>query len=270
MATTKITTHSADALLRLPEKIKNKTNLNTLLNALQDPIQDIENALFEVFTERYLDLAEGVQLDTLGEVVGEPRNGLSDADYVKHLNARIAVNKSRGVIEDLLIVAPLIEDTTGAKFIIEQQFPAGVCMDVQDIVATPSDMVILAQFLSETVAAGVRFLLKFSEDTADEMFTFAPLAIVDGAHGSGVAIINVASTAKYPASGAIDLDTAESNEELALTYTHKELTKFYLSGTTANAHSDLEFVVLSEGVTGKGYGDESVGATGGKYAAGIE
>lgn len=47
-------------------------------------------------------------LDKLGKIVGEPRNGRTDAQYVPAIRLRIRINRSNGLAEDIIQIAALL------------------------------------------------------------------------------------------------------------------------------------------------------------------
>lgn len=74
-------------------------------------------------TEVALD-AEGAQLDVLGALVLQPRYGMSDADYILWLKARIRALRTIGTAKDVTEVLQLIAQI-GAVFRYEDDYPAG-------------------------------------------------------------------------------------------------------------------------------------------------
>src|SRR5262249_42034837 len=65
------------ALDRLCQYAKDKPNIAALLSALVAPAQDVEDAFQDLLTKRGIETGEGVQLDVVGKIVGQKRNGLS-------------------------------------------------------------------------------------------------------------------------------------------------------------------------------------------------
>ena len=99
--------------------------LRAVLCSYVTRIDALEVALLQVHYLRWLSTAEGVQLDVLGRILGEPRNGATDATYRRGLNSRVLVNASNGKIEELLAIALAFEpslDSVEAR----QLYPNGV------------------------------------------------------------------------------------------------------------------------------------------------
>ncbi len=113
MAITEQTDQVAQAQALLIEHFKNSPNLKAVIKAYIDQLQEIEAMMFQLLEERDLTSAVGSQLDVLGEILGRPRNGLSDADYRSFLNAQIVVNFGSGTLEDVRNAIQLVTITTG-------------------------------------------------------------------------------------------------------------------------------------------------------------
>jgi len=101
--------HTAQALSRLIEFWRGKPNLAGWLSDYIDEIQELENVVWDVIVGRLPDYAEGVQLDVLGAIVGERRNGLGDAAFRVRIKARIRINQSFGTPKDVIEVLQLID-----------------------------------------------------------------------------------------------------------------------------------------------------------------
>lgn len=66
------------------------TRFKGLLSAQLDRAQDLEDMLFELRAGLFLDQAIGAQLDLLGRVYNESRQGRSDADYRTGIRVKAA------------------------------------------------------------------------------------------------------------------------------------------------------------------------------------
>lgn len=156
----RITDHVAAALARLAQQLKDKPNIEAIFTALLGPTQSIEDVLYQLLTERTIDTAVGAQLDALGTLVGQPRNGMVDEDYRRLVRARIARNNSDGLVEDLIVVTRLIIDNTDFTIEADQEPIASVAMRVFGIEMDPDLAELLISFLRDTVSAGVRIVLE--------------------------------------------------------------------------------------------------------------
>lgn len=102
MALALIDNHIEAGLNRLLQRNKESYNINNLLEVIIKPIQEIENQIYDLYTERSLDTAFGVQLDGIGKIVGINRNGLDDIDYRSALIIQIQINKAGGEPESII------------------------------------------------------------------------------------------------------------------------------------------------------------------------
>ncbi len=261
--TTQIDNHVALARARLKEQFKEKTNYVALLDALVSPIQEAEDAMWQLYSERWIDTAEGDQLDNLGTIVGRDRGGLDDDDYRAYLRAQVAANRSNGTVADLIAIARLVIDDEDAGVLIEPQYPAGVVMRIEDVASIEARMDALITFLRAAKSAGVRIILEYWTH-ATETFQFATATFLNGGESAGATTVDVDSTAAFPSSGSITLSAGLAVQETKA-YTGKTATTF--TGVTAltNAHADNAAVTLSDGVD-NGLGDEGDATVGGDFA----
>lgn len=93
--------HEERAVNRLASQFR-KPLIEGMLKALVKPMQGIEDAGKDVQELRWLDTATGVQLDLFGTIVGEPRGGKEDETYRRFLRARILINTSEGLAEQVI------------------------------------------------------------------------------------------------------------------------------------------------------------------------
>jgi hypothetical protein len=108
----KIDNHVELALSSLIEQYKDSTNLKALLSTFVSRDQGFEDVAWDVLTDRGISTAVGQQLDDIGIVVNQPREGVDDEVYRVRLRARIKTNISAGTVEDLITILSLITETT--------------------------------------------------------------------------------------------------------------------------------------------------------------
>lgn len=98
-----IPNHVQQALARLMTQYQNSPNLQNMMAALINPLQDIEGVLTDMNDLRYLPLATGAQLDLIGVIVGISRpTGMSDANYLLLIYGQIKINTSQGQPEQMI------------------------------------------------------------------------------------------------------------------------------------------------------------------------
>jgi len=255
MSITKITDHAGQAVARLVQQDRGKPNIEGLVSDMAAQWQGLEEALFQVLVERAIDTAVGVQLDAIGTIVVEPRDGRTDAIYRRHLRAKIRTNRSDGQVEDLIAIARLVlgtQDKEATTIEIEFQLPAAVALRVLGLAVDDDVAEVLIRFERLGVSAGVRILVESSPADDDDTFSFGLTTLANGAISSGAGTITVDSTAGFPATGQLVIDAGLAVEE-TVTYTASTSTSFVLSGTTADNHDDNAPVQLATG-PGQGFG----------------
>lgn len=161
--------HTAQAAARLAEQYKDKVRLTGLLAALTDQIQLIEDALWQLSSERYLDYAIGTQLDAIGVIVDQARGAMTDEEYRKALQAKIKVNRSSGTVEELLAVFHAVLPTSTNTLTLWP--PACFTLELGDVV-TAVQAALYVTFLRAARLAGVRGILLWKESPTASCFRF--------------------------------------------------------------------------------------------------
>lgn len=264
-----MTTHLTDfvqrGLDRLPSQFQGKAKIEAFLRVLLAPGQEVEDALWQLLTERTAAVAVGVTLTQIGNLVGQPRNGLTDEELRPYVLARIASNKSNGTIPTILRIARIALNDELAQPILENTGAAAFVLRILGITVTETVANILIDILNNSIKGGVRIILETSADVDAEMFYTARAAFLDGALAGGETTIDVLSTEGFPATGSLDIDVGLAVEE-TVTYTGITSTSFIGVSAVANAHVDRSAVYLV-GSLGKGLGDSTNAALGGKMAS---
>jgi len=172
------------AVRRFIEQFKSKPDLETLARIYLRQIQDLEDATFEVILERDLDNAVGVQLETIGKIVGQVRTTPDDDRYRTAIRARIAINLSDATAEDVIKVAKLLLDEFGESFTLRDEPPAQFRVTVHDPLQS-ADADLLHQLLDEADAGGVRLMLVWNETlaTASDKLILGGGSVVGGGLG---------------------------------------------------------------------------------------
>lgn len=145
-------------------------NIEKLIATLATPFQSLENMLQDLLTLRSIDTATGAQLDVIGKIVGQARNGLNDDDYRRYCRARIATNKSDGTIQNVINITELIVYDDAGYYQIANQAYATVVVRIENIGITEALADILITFLKETVSAGVHVILEYNSAPAGRGF----------------------------------------------------------------------------------------------------
>lgn len=91
----------------LLEQFKDSDNLKNILSCFNTEMEKVEDALFEIRDNFYLAVAEGDQLDTIGLIFNESREGRSDDDYRDAIQAkaeRLYSGTPEGIYEQLRLL----------------------------------------------------------------------------------------------------------------------------------------------------------------------
>jgi len=180
------------ALLASQFQIRNPdgslTNFQKVIEALSKQAQVINTQQQLLQTMRYLNTAQGVQLDGLGQILGLPRiPGQSDDSYRESLRFQIFINQSHGTPEEVIKILQYLTDATMVWYF--EDYPAAYQMATNGLqgvdslggTVNPGDLVGVIQSVSP---AGVQFIaltatyntnpFTFSEDPFDTQFFVAP------------------------------------------------------------------------------------------------
>jgi len=152
-------------LARLTDQFVRQPNIRTWLATLLSECQALENATWQVLTMRSLATAPVQQLpatnavfDVIGEIVGQPRNGMSDLDYKSLIYLRIASNRATGAVTDWSRFGQILLRTASG--------PVGFWGDQSSVLFCVSGMalnaIVVAQVLAGAVPNGQRGVFAYT------------------------------------------------------------------------------------------------------------
>lgn len=151
--------HVPLALSRLTEFWRSKPNMIALQSDYAAEMQLLENAIWDVITQRLLPYAAGVNLNVLGAIVGQSRGGLTDPQYRARIQVRIRINRSFGRPTDVLEVLGMLSSDTFAIY----ESTAAFLIDYTTV-PTADLTQQLAAIVRETRAAGIRAIVQVPTD----------------------------------------------------------------------------------------------------------
>lgn len=99
-------------------------NLKKLITIYIEELVECQQVLSDLLIFRTINNSTGVQLDGVGDIVGENREGRNDTDYRAAINIRIFVNASSGEPESLILA--LKEATNATTIYYNEVYPARV------------------------------------------------------------------------------------------------------------------------------------------------
>jgi hypothetical protein len=184
---TVIPNHVGQAIARLMSQYGNAENLQNVLSAIINPLQDIESVLNDLNVKRQLSVAEGQQLDSLGTIIGLARPaGADDTTYRQDLYAQIKVNISEGQPEQAIQTFQLF--TQAGLVLLNEYFPASVLINSDHVFPTQEDVDKILEIMQEVLPVGVRC------NGIVEFDSSIPFAMDGSLSGAGFGDINDPST----------------------------------------------------------------------------
>lgn len=155
MSITAITDMVARAKDRVIQQFKCADNLNLLIEAFAEEVQELEDTSIDVLNELTLSAASGVNLDIFGEHLGRRRAGENDDDFRAILRVQVGINTSDGAEQPLYDVFKLLTGSTTA--ILTETFPAEIQLFGDGATINGTVIAQLQQIVAATVQ--INFLL---------------------------------------------------------------------------------------------------------------
>jgi len=208
MALTHITDLVDKGLALLPSQFDDSPNVRGLYECLLAPFQELEDAFWQLHTERAIDNSVGAQLDGIGQILKFPRQGLADETYRPFLKAMVRVYISSGTIPEFLqVLKTLFPD---AYVMLREFYPAAFII-VMNGVSLQDELVPLVYGIAarQMKPAGVGFEFHYAPETIadpDTVFRLAP----DGADAEWADIV----ATKLPGLGLDDADAPGTGGKL--------------------------------------------------------
>lgn len=160
-----VTDHGARAFARLLEQFKTVQDWQRLLGVFSPQVQALEDAFWDLRMKRFLD-GDGAQLDQLGAILAEPREGFDDEPYLQRLIAKTLVLHSSGGPRDIVrIFKRLLPDNT-IRFTASGD--ASFILDIGLINVDFAD--IYTRFLHKAKSAGIDGVLVFQVTVDTDAF----------------------------------------------------------------------------------------------------
>lgn len=179
MTLERVPDHRDRGLSLLITQYQELPRLRSLLGALLDEVQVVEDVAWDVILGRLVDDAEGAQLDTIGRIVGQPRIG-DDEEFRLYIKARITINGSDGTGDDVMQVAEVLLE--GKPWSYEETYPASIIIETFEAERAAT----IAHLLRLARAGGVGFGYHYSEEPVGDLLLLdadSGLADDDGGNG---------------------------------------------------------------------------------------
>lgn len=163
-----ISNHVAQAVNRFIQQYKRMARMAAIMEALVNQIQDLEDVGVDMFTALSLDYAVGAQLDLIGRIVVQPREGFDDDFYRILLKVKIGINNSSGEPSSIINTLQLLTSATLVHY--QNLGNANVLLGV-DTELDPVLIDFIYANMEKVVMAGVKIDAIVSFDP-DESFSF--------------------------------------------------------------------------------------------------
>lgn len=176
------------------------SNVAKLITGLLKPAKLLEDTILTLIAQRNLNDAEGVQLTQLGELVGQPRNGITDDTlYVRYVAARILANRSDGQPETIYRIVRTVLGETAHTLRLLNEGAAAFTMRIEALALDWDVATAIVTFLRKGESGGVRAILEWTLEEPDDAFTFADGDdYEDGANGFADDVLRLDMDAETP------------------------------------------------------------------------
>ena len=172
--------HTQLGLARLVWQYRgSQSRVQGLLETYLDGLQMIEDTAYDVHVGRWPLTAIGEQLDVIGRVVGQPRNGLIDDQYRLLILGRILVNRSNGTIPEafaILAAVGVTETIHAAVF-----HPDEVELSITGVEYGN----IIGELMQDWMSGGFRLHWVWSDEKEADTFAFSDTLGADEINASG-------------------------------------------------------------------------------------
>lgn len=159
---------SASSLLI--DQFRTKTRIVLFLQCLLAGVTDVDDAIWQCLTERWLDTSIGVQLDRLGWILDLPRLGWGDETYRLLLKVQVLTLKSGGTWTDTFAIVTAAGFDASLCHTWEPRLAAFI-LYLGEPFADDVTAELVFGFLDRAKPAGVRFTLEApTVDDAESLY----------------------------------------------------------------------------------------------------
>lgn len=160
MSLVKIDNYVELAQSRLIQLYKETKSNNDLLKNLVEPIQELENEMFELYGLKSISDGIGYQLDVIGKILDVERLGRTDDEYRTVLYIQTLINNSGGEPESIINIIKLLIEPDKTNY--TELYPANYQLHIQ----TDKFVENLKDFLQSITPAGVGDII-LTQSTSD-------------------------------------------------------------------------------------------------------
>lgn len=174
--------HVAEGLELLIHDLR-RPKLSALAASYLGEVQQLENALYDLYVRSMIRDATGQALDRLGGLVTQPRENRTDDVYRTWILARALVLRSSGRAPELIAIARMVLPDTLQVQIVDE-YPAGMTITLDGIVLAELGAAVAA-LLHKAIARGVRTLVRWQTVAIPFRYAADGSADADSTHGYG-------------------------------------------------------------------------------------
>lgn len=245
----KITDHEQRASGRLTSEYQRADKIKALVAIYGARAQIVEDAIWSQLTLHWVDTAEGIQLDRLGQIVQEPRLGRGDEEYRRSIQFRIKINTS-GAQPDIQIEA-LKVFAEAPYATIREIFPAAYFL----FSTSPEPPVNIFERMQQIKPVAVR-LLSIINSREQESHTYQMSDITS----DGYELYDGAEYELWDGNAYVLADTAIVTDA-GRGFAELNSDEYELwDGATYELQDGSDYAILGEGVVGEGHISEVINA----------
>lgn len=224
---------------RLYTQFRSSTSWQAWCDVLGQQFDDLEAAGQTLFTLLDVEASEGVQLDVIGRLIGQPRNGVDDPTYRLYLSARVLANKSTGTVEDIFKIMRALYGQDEAQPRYEGGLVKQFAIRIGEVL-TRTEALIGVEFLGDAKEAGARALLEWSESAATGTFHLwdGPVLATGIVAGQAFSHVWVSGYATGFTNQAFLAFGGNAQNTFSFFYSSHSASHFFGAGVTPNARVD--------------------------------
>jgi len=196
-----ISDHEDQAIARLVTQFRGEEYIEGIVASLVSEIQSLEDVFEELATERDVMNAVGEQLDLLGDLVGESRNGRDDGEYRIGIFIRIGSNVSHGTPEDLLAILILATGSDWGRIV--ELFPAAFNLYCEDFGSIVGEDLYDIIYRTAPAAIGSTLIVTGGGEARGDLLVFDLPGEHETYGGKGLSELNTSTGLDYEKLGII-------------------------------------------------------------------
>ena len=109
-------TQVEQALALFSTQFRESEKVNDFVRCFLRPLDEVKTVHEDLKQNRWLDTSEGQQLDEIGAIVGEERQGRTDDKYREAIRFRIFINLSKTEPETMIKAVKVLTDATFVRY----------------------------------------------------------------------------------------------------------------------------------------------------------